>query len=248
MNIQYTSRSKNTKTGDVPTAFAGSTYKETCASCQGCPLFNAEQPGKSNCYSHSGTGAMSAKSVFRAVARGKKYDIITALKSKHKDAKMVRFTAIGDPARADRSRLLADMMTVKAQGLDVVGYTHFWQDNPDLAGKLMASCESTAQVIKAISMGFRATVVVSWDHLVKGGGRRFKVGDHTAIVCPAQIEGARVTCNECRLCDGSKSGPVIAFLDHSPKATTERKRYERTVELTKDQAAEYISNKWGSNS
>ena len=142
MNIQYTSRSSNGKIGNVPQAFMGDNYEETKLSCHGCEEYNAERPGKSRCYSHSGTGMLSAHSVFRAKEKGKRYDLKTALSKATRSAKMVRFTAIGDPSAAIPSVILSHFDKVRAAGLDVVGYTHMWRDSPHLAGHLMASCDS----------------------------------------------------------------------------------------------------------
>ena len=229
MNIQYTSRSSNGKIGNVPQAFMGDNYEETKRSCHGCEEYNVKQPGKSRCYSHSGTGMLSAHSVFRAKEKGKRYDLKTALSKATRSAKMVRFTAIGDPSAAIPSVILSHFDKVRAAGLDVVGYTHMWRDSPHLAGHLMASCNAS-EVVEAMALGFRAAVIVPWRHLIDGGALRFDMNGADTIICPAQRPKSKLTCNDCRLCDGSRTGaPNIAFLDHSKKATIERKRYERSL-------------------
>ena len=77
----------------------------------------------------------------------------------------------------------------------------------------MASCDTLAQADKAIADGWRATVLLPRDH----SGRKFTTPDgHAGVVCPAQLEPEIVTCNTCRICDGSKAGPVVGFIDHSP--------------------------------
>ena len=66
---------------------------------------------------------------------------------------------------------------------------------------------------EAIGLGFRATVVLPYDFK----GRRFTTkGGAKGIVCGA-ILSDKVTCNNCRLCDASKPGPVIGFVDHGPQ-------------------------------
>ena len=43
------------------------------------------------------------------------------------------------------------------------------------------------------------------------------------VVCPEQATG-RVTCNDCRLCDASRPGPVIAFREHGNGSARAAKR------------------------
>ena len=62
-------------------------------------------------------------------------------------------------------------------------------------------------------MGFRVAAVLPWSFQ----GRTFTTpGGTKGIVCPAILSPEKVTCNDCRLCDGSKPGPVIGFPDHGP--------------------------------
>jgi hypothetical protein len=73
----------------------------------------------------------------------------------------------------------------------------------------MASTETLADADRAAREGWRVSVVVPADH-----PRLSRTPEGRAVVvCPEQASG-RVTCNDCRLCDASKAGPVIAFREH----------------------------------
>ena len=214
MDILWTARSANTKTGDVPTAWVGRSRADTLASCSGCPLLgSAERAG--GCYAHSGQPATALASVRRAESTDPhRYTLASALIRRHKGARMVRVSALGDVGRCGRAAADTIVATVRAAGLSLVGYTHHWKDG-DVAtswrGRLMASCDSSADVDRALSDGWRATIVVPDNHPrvseTPNGAR--------VVVCPAQARpDSGVTCNACRLCDASRPGPVIAFRAH----------------------------------
>lgn len=212
----------NRKTGDVPTLSIGRTREESLASCEGCPLRPASVGGNGSCYAQGGTPAMGHASMIKALNRGKDYSLRTALKTAKRSAKMARFGAIGDPGALPMAYLSKAIKAVRSIGLDVVGYTHHWRVKPDLAGVFMASCDDVSEVDAALDAGFRVAVVLPWDHK----GKFATPNGATGIVCPAMAaeeKGKSVTCNDCRLCDGSKPGPVIGFPNHGPSDSHKRR-------------------------
>ena len=222
MRYLCTPTSTNDKTGNVPTIWIGASREESIRSCQevGCPLLHKKYGGQGGddqtiCYAQHGTPAFAHISTCKSHDNGKDKSLAYALRNGSRSARMVRIGAIGDPAALswlDGAQIRA---AVERAGLDLIGYTHGWRLDKarQWRGYLMASCETLAQADAAIADGWRATVVLPFDWTE----RTFKTPDgHTGIVCPAQIKSSRVTCNTCRLCDGSKRGPVIGFIDHGP--------------------------------
>lgn len=213
----WTGTTSNSKTGNVPTLWIGRTRKESKASCKGCPLLD-----NGDCYAQYGTPAIGHSSMIKARDKGKNYSLASALLNSRRSAKMARFGAIGDPSALPMAYLHKAMKAVKAFGLDVVAYTHHWRAKPELAGLFMASCDSLADADTAIAMGYRVAVVLPWDH----EGRFTTPEGAKGIVCPAiaaDAKGRKVTCNDCRLCDGSKRGPVIGFPDHGPSGSAKQR-------------------------
>lgn len=213
MNILWSSRSTNVKTGDVPTAWVGATKDEARASCAGCPLLTG------GCYAHTGTPAIAAVSVRRATGR----TLTAALAGAVRSARMVRLSAIGDVGRCGKAMADAIVSEVKAAGLAVVGYTHHWREaevSDAWRGRLMASCDTLEDADRAISEGWRATVIlpegIDGDTRTPGGA--------LVKLCPAQASDGRATCNTCRLCDGSRSGPNIGFRFHGNARTRSDRR------------------------
>jgi hypothetical protein len=153
----------------------------------------------------------------KAHAKGKNYTLRGALATASKAAKMVRLGSIGDPAGLSPLDGAYIREAVKREGLALIGYTHGWalDKSRRWKGSIMASCDTLAQADQAIADGWRATVVLPHDHTA----RVFETPDgHKGVVCPAMLQPEIVTCNTCRLCDGSKAGPVIGFPDHGPGA------------------------------
>jgi len=221
----WTATSKNTKTGDIPTLWVGSTREESKDSCKGCPLLD------NGCYAQGGTPAMGHSSMIRAADKGKTYTLRDALLNAKRSAKMARFGAIGDPGALPWSYLQKAIKAVKSVGLDVVGYTHHWRTKGHLAGVLMASCDTLDECDEAIASGFKPAVVLPWDHT----GRFETPNGAKGIVCPAMAaeeKGGTLTCNDCRLCDGSKPGPVIGFPNHGPQVSHKRRARKPAVKRT----------------
>ena len=215
----WTGTTTNRKTGNVPSLWVGSTRAESFDSCKGCPMLEDR-----SCYAQFGTPMQGHGSMIRAASKGKSYSLRAALMGSKRSAKMARFGAIGDPGALSMAYLRKAIRAVRSVGLDVVGYTHHWRGRPDLAGVFMASCDSMAEVDSAMAAGYRAAVVLPWDHTE----RRFTTPNGArGVVCPAMLSD-RVTCNDCRLCDGSKPGPVIGFPNHGPQVRVKRAALKTT--------------------
>lgn len=209
----WTGTTTNTKTGDIPTLWIGQTREESPASCKGCPLLESK-----DCYAQFGSPRMGHYGMIRASGKGKDYSLRNALQTAKRSAKMARFGAIGDPGALPKAYLSKAIKAVRSIGLDVVGYTHHWRVKPHLAGVFMASCDDVSEVDAALDAGFRAAVVLPWNH----EGKFTTPNGAKGIVCPAMVSD-RVTCNTCRLCDGSKPGPVIGFPNHGPSDSHKRR-------------------------
>ena len=216
--VLWTARSRNRKTGDVPTAWIGATQAEARESCSGCPLLD-----DGRCYSWSGATQLAAGSARKNAERNPhRYTMGAALAQRVASARMVRVTGLGDVGRSGRA--LADSIVAEAArvGLALVGYTHHWREEgvaDAWRGRLMASTETLADADRAAREGWRASVVVPLDH-----PRLSKTPEGRAVVvCPEQATG-RVTCNDCRLCHASKPGPVIAFREHGNGSSRAAKR------------------------
>ena len=211
----WTARSNNAQTGDIPALWIGETREKSLESCEGCPIMD-------DCYSQNGTPALAHSSMIRAMRRGKTYKLRDALLNSVRSARYARFGVIGDPGALPHPYLMKAIGAVKAMGMGVLGYTHHWRDKPELAGIFMASCETLEQCDQAIAAGFRAAVILPWDH----EGPFITPNGAKGEVCPAktgQALGRKLTCNSCGRCDGSKPGLVVGFPNHGPKYWRKRR-------------------------
>lgn len=228
MKFLCTATSSNPKTGNVPQIWIGGSRKESIQSCKdvACPLLHSKYGGQGGggnptCYAQHGTPAFAHASVFKSHNNGKDKSLAYALENSSRSARMVRLGAIGDPVALSPLDGAYIRATVKRAGLALIGYTHGWRMAKANRWRksIMASCETLAEADQAIAAGWRATVVLPADHT----GRTFKTpAGGTGVICPAQLAPKAVTCNTCRLCDGSTRGPVIGFIDHGPTARRAR--------------------------
>lgn len=183
----WTVSTRNQKTGVIPTQYVGATRDETWASCEGCALRPDADGG---CYAWAGNSCRGANSVQKAYANGKPGDLATVLERTPRSAKCVRFGAIGDPSRVDRSALYADVELARSEGFKVLGYTHHWKQEPwngRLKDTLLASCETLEQAEEARSKGWLVTV--AGPESVDG-----------MVTCP-HYKRPEIQCNRCGLCD-----------------------------------------------
>ena len=180
----------NQKTGAIPTQYVGATREETWESCEGCNL----RPDKGGgCYAWTGKVSRGANSVRKAFARGKDYSLEACLDRTPRSARVIRFGAIGDPARVNRAVLLQDIDTARNAGLKVIGYTHHWREEP-VTGVLrtvfLASCETVEQATEAMERGWY--VAVAGPESLPG-----------MVTCP-NYKREDVQCNRCGLCNIEK--------------------------------------------
>lgn len=232
MKVQYdvtpswVSRSTNSKTGDIPTMYAGSSVEQLQRSCVGCALAPAPiNPRASErttkCYAHGGSPKLGFGAMVKAGTNGRsvrdmrgtdavlphgRYSLENAMLKRSTWARAVRLGAIGDGARVAKKELRRIVRVVRRARLAVLAYTHFWREyrNRGLKSIFMASCESLSQADDAINAGWiPAAVLPGSSHKNPSDLVRATVrtpDGNTLIVCPAQ-RAEKVTCNACRLCD-----------------------------------------------
>jgi hypothetical protein len=184
----WTVSTGNTKTGVIPTQYVGLTREETLRSCSGCALL--PDNGGGGCYAWTGRSCRAANSVRKATMRGRPAGLVDAIERCPRSAKLVRFGAIGDPARVHHDKRMSDIDTARSYGFKIAGYTHFWKDEPrtgSLRHVFLASCETTEQIKEARDMGWLVSVA---------GPESFP----GMVTCP-NYERPEIQCNRCRLCD-----------------------------------------------
>ena len=196
-----TFRSSNQKTGDVPQVWilredeppvqAAKTGADRSI-CGDCPLRGRVVDGRNverGCYVvlHQAPSA-----VWLAYRRGVYREVKTARLARLFAGAFVRLGAYGDPAAVPIE--VWRTMLVHTRGW--TAYTHQWR-TAELQALAMASCETDADAREAIARGYRVFRVVA------PGAPRLR--GH--IPCPASSEqGRRLTCMECRTCNGTASG------------------------------------------
>ena len=222
--ILWTSKSANTKTGNIPQAFVGSTEADAVQTCKSvdCPLLPKRFGGKweslsksgcHGCYAWQGRVKAAAWGVRKAALKNaERYTLRQALLRSARSAMIVRYTAIGDGGLVNKEQSDTIVQTLKEFGVGLYGFTRAWRLNTSQhwKGRLMASCMDMEEADEAIAAGWRASVVLPQNH----EGNTFTTPNGSrGVVCP-YIQGKRVNCNSCRLCVASKPGPVIGFPSH----------------------------------
>jgi len=183
----WTVSTGNQKTGVIPTQYVGVTREDTWASCEGC---NLRPDAGGGCYAWGGNSSRGADSVRRALRNGKAVDLVSVLARTPRSAQAVRFGAIGDPARVERSKLYASIALARSEGFKVLGYTHHWKGEPHngrLKANFLASCETLEQADTARAKGW--LVSVAGPESVPG-----------MVTCPHYAR-PEIQCNRCGLCD-----------------------------------------------
>ncbi len=107
-------------------------------------------------------------------------------------ADLLRLGAWGDPAALPLALLRRLIEAATWNGMGHTGYTHAWRRFPGLRSHLMASVDTAAERQDAQAKGWRTFAV-----LPLGAERQ-----GTDVICPATVK-AGVTCNACRMCDGT---------------------------------------------
>lgn len=213
--------SRNDKTGPIPTSYPADTAA-AWASCEGCVLRAGKRyPGKRNpekpqCYFWYGQAEHGMLKMQEAAARGKDYSLPYALAKRRKAAKAVRMAGGGDPATTVPAEYFGFESLVHAAGLAFLSYTHFWKSKGSwLKGHAMASCDTFPEALEAVRAGWRAAVHLKPQDLPERPVGR--ANGISYVVCPAQREDKNTTCNQCRLCDASKTGKypqIVIFRNH----------------------------------
>ena len=195
-------RSVNVKTGDVPQAWilredappvAASRRGDDRSICGDCPLRGHVVDGRNvgrACYV---VLHQAPSSVWMAYRRGVYRRVGLARLPRLFEGAFIRIGAYGDPAAVPLD--VWEAMVSRARGW--TAYTHHWRDGYALQAIAMASCETDADAREAIARGYRVFRVTP-----RGAPR---LPDHAS--CPASEEqGRRLTCLECRACNGGPPG------------------------------------------
>ena len=208
----WTVSTGNTKTGPMPTQYVGATQEESWESCEGCALRPDAMGG---CYAWGGNSKRGANSVRRAaLRRGRAATLAEVIERSPRSARRVRFGAIGDPSAINRAQLESDIAMARSQGFGVLGYTHFWRENPELRSDFLASVETIFDAVEAVSLGWRIAYAGSTEDVID----RLRDEGVKAIVCPNYAR-PEITCNVCGLCDVNKmTVDAIGFPAHGAGA------------------------------
>lgn len=196
-----TFRSSNQKTGDVPQVWilradvppvqAAKTSVDRSI-CGFCPLRGRVADGRNverACYVvlHQAPSA-----VWLGYRRGIYREVAIAQLPRLFAGAFVRLGAYGDPAAVP----LHVWRALLAQARGWTAYTHLWR-TANLQSFAMASCETDTDAREAQARGYRVF------RLVAPGTPRLP----GYAACPASAEqGRRLTCMECRACNGSALG------------------------------------------
>jgi hypothetical protein len=209
----FTTKSENEKTGagmvqiwilraDMHPIDASRTGADF-AICGACPRrgrADGEKAVGRDCYVTLG---FAPASVYRTFKRGRYPTVAPEDLAATFAGHGVRLGAYGDPAAVP----LHVWDAILSRAAYWTGYTHQWQNAPELARYVMASADSVADQLAAKMLGFRV----------------FRVRDEAEpllpreVTCPASKEaGKRTTCDACRACGGlgAKAKADIAIMVH----------------------------------
>jgi hypothetical protein len=186
-----------------------------CGSCKhrGMPTNNPmkKQAEGRGCYVNLGQGPTI---VYKGLKRGIYPQATPEQAQAFTAGQGVRLGAYGDPAAIPKA--VWDRM-ILAKASFWTGYTHNLKVQPSMSDLCMVSADNQQQSASAKSHGrrsFRVIPLAQW----KAKGKA-AVSSHE-ILCPASAEaGSRVTCDSCKLCNGTKSkGKSIAIVAHGSGA------------------------------
>lgn len=173
--------------------------KSICGGCKFRPKIR--KSGEAICYV---TVGMAPLSIYKSFHKGNYPQYKGIIASRMLKGAFLRLGSYGDPA-AIPMNVWQNMLRFASGN---TGYTHQWKSPKfaHLKGICMASCDSPSDVVEAIKKGWGTYRVAPVDSSAKL---------EIEIVCPASKEaGKKLTCVECRMCDGSK-GMTIVIRDHS---------------------------------
>ncbi len=217
-SLAYTAKTKNSKTGNIPTQWIGATLQESEETCAMCPLMQDR-----TCYSQQGTPKIGHNQLLKAKAKGSNRSLDAAMTGKDASARYMRMAAIGDPGSIAPEVYKEHDAKVRSNGLGVLAYTHQWYlgHAAFLKGMALASADTWTDVLDAKAAGWNRTCLhVPNEHAFQDGKTIAEKpqGDLDGIryfLCPAQRD-TKVTCNDCGLCDATKKSNVdcIVFVEH----------------------------------
>ncbi len=221
----WTPSTHNSKTGPIPSAYIGTTFKETEKSCGDCPQFGNKKLGITRtCYAYNGLINMATRYIQKGYKKnkGQGYGLLEALAKRRESAKACRIGVLGEPTAVGVKNYKRTVDRIRKEGLAVLSYTHQWRKLTSSYWKknIMASCDKVEEVDEAAKLGWRTTVILPASFT---GKRLQSPGGQDIVVCPAILtknlglsDDKLSTCNSCRLCDASRSGPHIGFPAHGP--------------------------------
>jgi hypothetical protein len=187
------------------------------AVCGDCPHRHPNAGGLGTCYVNVTQGPLQ---VWRSLHGGLYPRYSPALHSDLLRGRAVRFGAYGDPAAAP-TQLWAHLARLSSSH---TGYTHQWKRFPSLRPFCMASVDTLQEYLGARARGWRTFRVRRADEPLAPG----------EFSCPASAEEhKRLTCQECRACDGATHSPRAAtpsIVYHGP-AIANGYRLKRFAEL-----------------
>jgi len=216
IRILWTSESKNTKTGNIPTGWIGETQKECKDSCKasGCPLIPKSDGGKGgkvgrlnlkSCYAYRGRVGQALRSIQKAYARLKqegegkhtRYHLNNALDNSRRSARVVRLSAIGNVGVIPKEEADRIAKTVKDKGMGLLCYVAGYRLASQWKDYALASTYTLKMADKAIRKGWRPVSILPSDYQ----GEVFETEDkNIAMGCLAQTTEGAVDCNQCGLC------------------------------------------------
>lgn len=235
MTILAVAKTGNAKTGPVAVTYApiAPTCPRTCA--------HHPESGDGTCYAASG---VYTRPIDRrlTVASG----TATPIKLAREEARAIdglyprglppghglRIHVAGDASTPGAARALAGAAVrwIARGGARPWAYTHAWRSvhRSDWgAVSVLASVDAPAEYAPAIRRGYALATVVASFPRIDGRAKRFDLGGHAWIPCPAQLRAA-TRCVDCRLCwnadDLRDRGMGIAFEAHGPGAAKIKRR------------------------
>jgi len=201
--VVATLRTKNRKTGNMVQIWILNRWKSPVEAvkdgsdvtiCFDCPHRSKLGKGfkKRTCYVNVGQGPQR---IWKKFEQGGYEFLEPGRYAEVFGGRAIRFGAYGEPVLIP----VGIMEAIRVVSTGRTGYTHQWRKAEFQAYRefVMASCDSEADHIQAVAMGWRT-------FRVRGKHQPVLKGE---ISCPASDEmGHRTSCAKCKLCDGSK-GP-----------------------------------------
>lgn len=177
--------SKNRKTGNTANLWVKSVDGDPQKACGDCPRLTDK-----TCYAWRGKPGMIVRKA-KATTTLERKSAIAAIAGR-----IVRSAQIGDSGMVP-AEAWADIVA-QFGGAKIVGYTHQWKSAGHLRDTHMASVEGHAEAAQAAAEGWRYFAILPSDTKPWKGRN-----DRNEIACPSWASGGKVTCVQCRYCDGA---------------------------------------------